>query len=198
MQITVEDRPHQLRDLLWLREAHGLHPEGADLPPLLVDTPEPATVGVDEATRALWEAAWVRIWQAVAGHAAQEPDRRLYEELHKTPAGSAQREALLRQIVGPDWGDEFDQAVFRDPSHVNWEERDMAAFLASRPHALENSPEPRDLEALIDAWRSGLTKIVTIPCRGEYTRRLGPHSLLVTDATRADSDSYRAALASFG
>ena len=73
----------------------------------------------------------------------------------------------------------------------------MDAFIASRPDALRNSPEHRDLEALIPAWRAGLTKIVTIPCRGEYTRKLGTNALLVTDGTRADSGLYRAALASF-
>ena len=62
---------------------------------------------------------------------------------------------------------------------------------------LEDAPERRDLVALIPAWRAGLTKIVTIPCVGEYVRRLGPHGLLMTDATREDSDAYRRALGSF-
>ena len=197
MQITVEDRPHHLRELLWLREAHDLQPEGDDLPPRLVDTPERAAIPADDATRALWEDAWVRIWRAVAAHAAREHDPQLFDQLQGTQAGSPQREALLREIVGPDWGDEFDRDAFQDPSHVEWEQTSMTAFIASRPHDLENSPELRDLDALIPAWRAGLTKIVTIPCQGEYTRKLGPHALLITDATRADSDRYRRALNSF-
>ena len=62
---------------------------------------------------------------------------------------------------------------------------------------LENSPERRDLEALIPAWRAGLTKVVTIPCRGDHTRRVGDNALLVTDETRADSERDRRALAAF-
>ncbi|MDR7113059.1 hypothetical protein J2X03_002956 [Microbacterium trichothecenolyticum] len=197
MQITVEDRPQHLRELLWLREAHGLHLEGDDLPPRLAETPEPATIPVDDATRALWEGAWVRIWRAVAAHAAREHAPQLFDQLQGTQAGSPQREALLREVVGPDWGDEFDRDVFQDPSHLDWDQASMAAFAASRPHALENSPERRDLDALIRAWRAGLTKIITIPCQGEYTRKVGPHALLMTDAARADSDGYRRALATF-
>lgn len=197
MQMTVEDHPQHLLELLWLREAHDLHPEGDDLPPRLAEAPERAAIRVDDATRARWEGAWVRIWRAVAGHAAQEHDPRLFDQLQWTQAGSPQREDLLRQIVGPNWGDEFDRDVFRDPSHLDWEQAGMTAFVASRPHALENSPERRDLDALIRAWRAGLTKIITIPCQGEYTRKLGPHALLMTDASRADSDAYRRALASF-
>jgi len=38
---------------------------------------------------------------------------------------------------------------------------------------------------------------VTIPCSGEFTRRVGENALLMTAATREDSDSYRRALSSF-
>jgi len=197
MQITVEDRPQHLGELLWLREAHGLHPEGDDHPPQLAETPKRAAIPVDDAVRATWEAAWARIWRMAAAHAGREHDPLLFDQLHETPAGSPQRGALLRGIVGPEWGDEFDRSVFQDPSHLDWEQTSMTAFTASRPHTLESSPERRDLDALIPAWRAGLTKIVTIPCEGEYTRKLGPHALLMTNASRADSDKYRRALATF-
>lgn len=59
------------------------------------------------------------------------------------------------------------------------------------------SPEHRDLDALIRAWRTGLTKVVTIPCRGEFSRKITDNALLMTDATRADSSAYQRALSSF-
>ena len=37
MLITVEDNPHALVDLLWIREAWNLQPAANDLPPLLSD-----------------------------------------------------------------------------------------------------------------------------------------------------------------
>jgi hypothetical protein len=63
---------------------------------------------------------------------------------------------------------------------------------AVRP--VEEGPERLALDALVPAWRAGLTKIVEIPCRGTFTRILGPRSILVTAETRADPDRYREAL----
>lgn len=73
----------------------------------------------------------------------------------------------------------------------------MEEFISSRPRALEDSPERRDLDALIPAWRAGLTRIVTIPCSEVHTQKIGPNTLLVTERTRADSESFQNALASF-
>lgn len=67
-----------------------------------------------------------------------------------------------------------------------------------RPLAsFEDQPERQSLDALIIAWRRGLTKIVTIPCRGEFTRVIGERSLLVTDESRNDVDMLSAALLQF-
>ena len=46
-------------------------------------------------------------------------------------------------------------------------------------------------------YDAGLTKIVTIPCRGEFAGRISDHALLMTEGVRADSAAYRRALASF-
>ena len=73
----------------------------------------------------------------------------------------------------------------------------MGAVLAALSTPLEDHPERRDLPTLISAWRAGLTKIVTIPCSGEFTRRVSKNALLVTAGTREDSDSYRRALSTF-
>ena len=58
-------------------------------------------------------------------------------------------------------------------------------------------PEHRDLDALIRAWRAGLTIVVTIPCQGEFSRKITDNALLMTDTTRADSSTYQRALNSF-
>src|SRR3546814_8438069 len=93
-------------------------------------------------------------------------------------------------MFGPSWTDEHGRGAFEDRYYGEWERKGMDAR-AARAHTLSDSPERRDLDALIAAWRAGLTKVVTIPCRDEYNRRLGPNALLVTDATRADSARYR-------
>ena len=198
MTITVDDRPHVLRELLWVREAYGLKPTGDDLPPLLVDAPETArTVARTAAERTAWEESWPRVWRAAVRHAGREDDHAELERLHSTPMGSPERAGLFQQLIGPTWRDESGDDVFDDPSYTEWSERGWERHRASIPETLEEHPERRDLEALIPAWRAGLTKIVTIPCRGEFAGRISDHALLMTEGVRADSAAYRRALASF-
>ncbi|WP_166984087.1 hypothetical protein [Paramicrobacterium fandaimingii] len=197
MSITVEDRPHTLLELLWVREAYELRPQSENLPPLLLDTP--VTVqdsAVSAETRDEWEAAWPGIWQAAVAHVGQDSDPGLFEELQNTADGSTERANHLHRIVGRNWRDNFGDSAF-DDSYSIWSQRGMDAHLAAMPTQLENQPERRDLPALIPAWRAGLTKIVTIPCSGEFIRRVGENSLLTTAATRENSDSYRRALSTF-
>ncbi|MFK0402211.1 hypothetical protein ACIQTT_07785 [Microbacterium sp. NPDC090225] len=197
MSIRIEDAPHALFELLWLREAYGLHPTGDDLPPLLVRTPAPAAAVLDADTRAHWESAWARLWHAASAHAGQEQDHDGFARLLTMPPGDPDREPLLREMIGPTWRDEFGDGAFDDPSYTDRERSTPEERAAARPHSLADNPEHRDLEALIPAWRAGLTTIVTIPCRGEHTRRVGDNALMVTARTRADSVAYRRALSSF-
>lgn len=198
MTLTVEDRPPLLLELLWLREAHDLRPVGEEIPPPLVETPEASEAAVGDAVRSGWSSEWPRVWEAVLAHAASDQDPQLFESLRRTADGSPERASLLGQIVGPSANMEFGSDVFDDRSYRQWEQNGVDAHIASRPEVLEDSPERRDLEALIPAWRAGLTKVVTIPCQGEHTRKIGRNALLVTDATRADSARYRRALGVFG
>ncbi|WP_188438118.1 hypothetical protein [Microbacterium murale] len=198
MSITVEDRANALLELLWIREAYELQPRGEDLPPLLSDTP--ATVhdsGVSAETREEWAGAWRRIWHAALSHAAQDSDPRLFDELRTTADGSTERADLLHRMIGPTGRDDFGDSAFDDDSHSDWFQRGMDAHLAAMPKSLSDQPEHRDLPALIPAWRAGLTKVVTIPCSGEFTRRVGENALLMTAATRENSESYRRALSTF-
>lgn len=197
MSITVEDRPHTLLELLWIREAYELQPRGEDLPPLLLDPPaivqDPA---VSAETRDEWETAWPGIWHAAVAHAGQDSDPRLFDELQNTADGSTERADLLHRIIGPSWRDDFGDSAF-DDSYRTWSQRGMDAHVKAMRKQLEDQPERRDLPALIPAWRAGLTKVVTIPCSGEFTRRVGENALLTTAATRENSDSYRRALSTF-
>lgn len=198
MSITVEDRPNTLLELLWIREAYELGPRGDDLPPLLSDTP--ATVhnsAVSAGTSGQWALAWPRIWHAAVAHEGQNRDPRLFDELRNTADGSTERADLLHRMIGPTWRDDFGDGVFEDDSRASWFQRGMDAHLAAMPKRLEDHPEHRDLPALIPAWRAGLTKIVTIPCAGDFTRRISENALLTTSATRQNSDSYRRALSTF-
>lgn len=199
MTITVDDRPHVLMELLWIREAYGLEPSGDDLPPLLVDAPVTArAVALTVAERTAWEEAWPRVWRAAVGHAGREDDHAELERLRSSPMGSPERAHLFQQLIGPTWRGEFGDEAFDDPSYAAWSQRAWERHRASIPGALDEAPERRDLDALIPAWRSGLTRIVTIPSRGEFVGRISNHALLMTEAVRADSAAYRRALASFG
>lgn len=62
---------------------------------------------------------------------------------------------------------------------------------------LKESPERRAVTELAAAWRLGLSVIVTIPCTGEYTRRVSDTALLLTEETRQDPRRYAAALTGF-
>ncbi|MBO0985477.1 hypothetical protein [Rathayibacter sp. SD072] len=188
MTIRVEESSAALLELLWVRERFGLAPVGDDLPPLLVDPPTPATA----ADRVRWQDVWPELWRAALDHAAAGQDPSLFERLILTADGSAERADLLARLIGPRWGDRFDPEVLGEPFE-QW----RAAQVPEMPTALEDHPERRDLVALVPAWRAGLTMIVTVPCRGEWSRRIGTGCLLTTAATRADSASFRRALSLF-
>jgi hypothetical protein len=197
MMITVEDDPGSLVELLWIREAWGLHPHHDDLPPLLVDSPGLRRKEDEEVAIGVWEAAWPKIWTAVLRHAGAERELGLFDAIRSTADNSAERADLIAQITGPSWRDRFGESAL-DERYQAWT-ADRFGERVTRPRAsFEDQPERRSLDALTAAWRRGLTKIVTIPCRGEFTRTIGAHTLLATDATRADVDSFRAALQQFG
>ncbi len=200
MGIEVDDEPHGLISLLWVREAWSLTPTGEELPPLLVDTPDAAVSReAPDATRPNdttgWADAWPQVWNAAVAHAGEIRDPHLFEELSASPLGSAERAVLLARLVGPSAHDRFMGAF--DASWDRWNRARFESRSHPRFRTLDEHPERRSLEALIPAWQRGLTKIVTIPVRGEHTRRIGAHVLLTTDATRADPARYAEALASF-
>lgn len=197
MTITVEDDPQTLVELLWTRETWNLQPVGDDLPPSLSDE----TVGrhappEDPSRIAKWQDAWPSIWDACVRHTGLVRDATMFDRLRETADGSPERASLLSELVGPSWRDEFGDEAFTD----RYEAWNLAAFEARsrrRPLPLDETPERVSLATLIPAWQAGLSKIVTIPCRGSYTRVIGRHTLLVTGETREDPRDYGEALKQF-
>ncbi|MFJ6652144.1 hypothetical protein ACIQLJ_05025 [Microbacterium sp. NPDC091313] len=193
MVLTVDEDSQQLTDLLWVREAWGLRPAGADLPPLLVDTP--ALVGAP-ADRAGWEQAWARLWPAAVAHIADRDDRASFARLSGTADGSPERAVLLSEIFGPSWRGDVGDDAFGD-GHREWARRQFDAGTRARARDLTESPEHRSLDALVPAWRAGLRKVISIPCGGDHVRRVGEHGLLVSAEVRLAPDRYAAALHAF-
>jgi len=199
MTITVDDSPSTLLELLWIREAYHLRIEDEHIPPLLTEAPAAANgPAPTESASAIWEQAWPRLWRAVTQHAGRDQDPGQFERLQQTANGSPERLQILHEIVGPSWRDEFGDAVFDDPSYREWSQRGTDRQISAMRQPGAESPEHRDLDALIRAWRSGLTKVVTIPCQGVFAHKITDNALLMTDATRADSSAYQRALNSFG
>lgn len=75
MSIRVEDEPHALLELLWVRDVHGLRPPG-DVPPPLTDPPTARRSPAD--TTALSN-AWSELWHDAVAHLAEldrsDPER---------------------------------------------------------------------------------------------------------------------------
>lgn len=194
MSITIESDPRVLLEALWARDALGLNPP-VDAPPPLIDAPPPALPSADLAEL---QAAWPEVWAAAISHAGGSQDpAALHERLLATQDGSPERAELLRAALGAGWRERFGDAGFGD-AYDEWSLRRFHEH-ARRPRPpLHETPEHLSLDALITAWRAGLTSIVTIPCRGEYTRVISGTTLLMTETTREHPERYSTALLSFG
>ena len=197
MVITVEDDLQPLLDLLWIREAWNLSPVGLDLPPLLVDDSGRAQAKTEPSdVSTTWSDAWPSRWEKCVHHASLTRDSAIFEQLKETKNGSRERAELLQTIVGPSWRDEFGGEAFTE-EYESWNLVRFEVQARRQPRSLAEEPERMSLDALISAWRAGLIKIVTIPCRGSYTHRIGEHALLMTEETRNDPNRYAAALDQF-
>lgn len=192
MAIRIEDEPHQLLELLWVREVYRFEP-GGDVPPPLNDGPAAFRSIADPAVNS---GAWSRLWAEVLHHIATLDPGPLLERLHSIAGGSPERAAALGRLIGPNWRDRFGDEAF-DEHYQAWQNRRFEQRRSAYPVPPDEQPERRALDDLIPAWRAGLTLVITIPCTGDFTRIAGPAALLVTDATRTDPDRYAAALRTF-
>jgi hypothetical protein len=197
MVITIEDDRQSLLELLWIREAWQLHPEGDDLPPELAAPP----ASLAESRRSVapisaWRGAWPTVWANALQHAGAVRDPGIVDRLRAGGMGTEERAQLLRELVGPSWRDDVGAEAITDEFdrwvHSRFEDR-----MVRSSAGFEAQPERAALGAVIEAWQRGMTTVVEIPCRGSFTRRIGPRALLVTADTRADPARYSAALREF-
>jgi len=189
MVISVDDAAEALMQLLWVREAWALTP-ARDLPPLLTDTPERVSgVAPDE-----WSEAWPSLWRECLTHTAQGDDQSLIDEAMDPNLRPERRAEILAQLANPSWGQRFGAESLGD-EYADWQRTHVERLVANLRARVQ--PERASLDALVPAWRSGLTHVVAIPCRGTFTRPIAPHALLVTSETRDDPERYSAALAEF-
>lgn len=197
MMITVNDDPHELLDLLWVREAWRLEPVGDDLPPALARSPHP----VDAAMRAnapidTWRAAWPELWHAALRHCDAPPSEDTLRRLGSHDLDPAERRRMLHDVIGPTWKAQVGTSTFT-ADRGKWQHELTEERMRRVMRPLDTQPERIALDALVPAWQAGLTTVVEIPCRGTFTRVIGRHTLLVTAETRADPDRYRPALLRF-
>ena len=194
MVITVDDDPQQLLELLWLRDTWALAAGHLDPPPPLVQAAGAAAVPDDGF--AMWDAAWSGLWQGAVKHAGRVIGADTHAKLTQPNLDPIERRALLAEIVGPNWHDQFGDEGLGD-AYQSWQAVHQQSRSARRRELMSAELERNALDELVPAWKRGLTKIVTIPCRGDHTRVLGARTLLVTDETREDLSRYRRALATF-
>lgn len=194
MIITVDDRPQQLLELLWVRDTWSLAAGHPDPPPSLVQA-APAGAIPDDGW-ATWNAAWSGLWQGAVEHAGRVIGADAHAKLTRPNLAPPERRALLAQIVGPNWRDQFGDEGLGD-AYQSWQAVHQRNRGARRRELMSAELERHALDELAPAWKRGLTKIVTIPCRGDHTRTIGAHTLLVTDETREDLGRYRRGLATF-
>lgn len=196
MIITIENDLQTLEEILWLREAYGLQCWRLEFPPPLVDSPVRLSVLDRPSDIAEWQAAWPGVWEACLAHAGKVRDETLFEKLRGTGLGAPERARLLAELVGPSWRNLLGDGAFTS-DYSEWSGPVRERRIPDRNQSYDESPERKSLAALVPAWEAGLVKVVAIPCRGSFTRRVGKHALLVTEETRDDAARYSAALRAF-
>jgi hypothetical protein len=130
-----------------------------------------------------WQREWASAWQRICPSAREvrSPTAEMQHLLDTTPDDD------LWEAINPSppWGD----AIDRDACG-RW--RMALHRVDDVPLAL--TPERLALPALVSAWRSGLTTVVTVPFAGYFAVRTHPSHLIVSYATRDDPELYRRAL----
>lgn len=178
MAITVESDSNALLDLLWIREVWNLRPTGVDLPPLPCDGAVSAHARTKPSERVVrWGDGWPSMWQACVEHAGElREGAAILDRLEGTPYGSPERAALLTAFLGPSWRGEYGDDAFTG-EYYHWNQTRFDVVSRRQPRSLDEEPERLSLKALVPAWRAGLAKVVTTPCRGTFTRVIDRHAL---------------------
>ena len=187
MVLTIEATNASAALLLFVRDAWGLDTgemPALDPPALASDTVRPPGLDTVELVE-LWKHDWEQVWRQYEPHSTgvSEPD--------------AQTQFLLDTLSD----EELWEVMSTEPSRLWSEGLDEATF-DQWTHLLEDdislpvdaTPERMSLNAVIEAWRRGLTHILEVPFAGYYAERISPSHLVVSIATRKDPVLYQRAL----
>lgn len=189
--ISVSLHPPRLLELLWVREAYGLRPHGAV--PRLEHAPRRAYAAEDNEA---WSLAWDDLWAANMKQEATGVPPGLPEKLETTAPSSPERAGLLRSLTGPTWASLFGDAAFGE-EYAAWSKAQSVTVIQSRSRSLDESPERIATQSLTQAWRAGLRRVITLPCRGNFSQAIDGTALLITDAAREDPTAYSTTLRTF-
>lgn len=179
--------PVHLLTLLYVRHAWGIAAD-ADVPAL---DPVPETgmsAPPPDATRQEWASRWMHAWERAWAWFEIEDVR------HHPPTPELLRSLApgspLNPSVPPLWQVDHGPAGIDAPALTAWETslRDDHSIPARQ------TPEWRNLKALIAAWRSGVESIILLPYHGYYARRVTVRHLAVSKTTRDDPELYARAL----
>ncbi len=183
MMIRVNDGPKHLTLLLFVRQAWSLANDMGipqlEPAPDFGDSQMPAS-----ADAATWDKRWQKAWhQAWSWYEIEEPTH------HPTPAELRESEDPsqgLNQFVPPFWTKQYEwEGLDRDAYHA-WEQSLTPKF--------PQDAEPRSLQALIPAWKSGIDTIIVLPYKGYFAQRLSRRHLVVSADVRHNPDDYSRAL----
>lgn len=183
MAIRVNDLPHNLTLLLFVRRAWSIAPD-MDIPHL---SPEPdcgQSSLPKSADVATWDRRWRTAWhQAWSWYEIEDPTH------HPTPAEMREfsdSSQGLNPFIPPFWTQQYDSEGLDQGAYQAWEQRLMPKF--------PQDAEPRSLQELIPAWKSGIDTIIVLPYKGYYARRLTRRHLVVSAETRNNPEQYSRAL----
>ncbi|MGO4192831.1 hypothetical protein AB4Y67_14300 [Arthrobacter sp. YAF17] len=197
MAIRVDDTPHHLTLLLFIRHAWDIAAD-ADVP-RLEPVPGAGTSRIpDSATPVEWEARWHRAWaRAWDWYSVEEPD----PTVHPTPAHLrlvSQPGHGLDPLVPPFWQADYGWAGIDAGAYNSWQWASGPQADAHPGRGAAELPEPQSLPALIAAWENGLDTVIVLPYRGHFARRITARHLAVSAATRNEPAAYSRALHTIG
>ncbi|NQX26302.1 hypothetical protein HQQ81_02925 [Microbacteriaceae bacterium VKM Ac-2854] len=174
------DQPRVPLVLLYARALRGLAiPEV----PGLESGPEPSEVELDDTTADRWRRDWARWWSRHLPRTTEGPDPETARLLRELSDGE-----LVEHVAAEPRGwltpsEEAAFAAWRDP------------FRERHDVPLDRTPERVCLDALIPAWRNGLTTILELPYAGDVADRISAECLVVSRRTRLQPELYARALA---
>jgi hypothetical protein len=165
MAIRVDQTPHHLTILLFIRRAWGI--AGDATVPSLEPLPDVGgSLIPDTAPPADWDVRWRRAWaRAWDWYSVEEPD----PTIHPTPdhlRAASEPFHPLDPLIQPFWQSDYGWEGIDVHAYHAWEQAcSPDAFAALRRRAAD-SPERQSLPALVAAWQDGIDSVIVLPYEG--------------------------------